>query len=115
MPYIAVSLVALLGFIALAIDLGMVMVAKTQTQNAADAAAFAAARTLTGAASANTTQATANGLTAAGANTVVGTSRSRGQRHHDAGRLPLRFAIRKRSIRNTRRFRPTTTIWPRPR
>ncbi len=74
LPYIAVSLVALLGFIALAIDLGLVMVAKTQTQNAADAAAFAGARTLTGAASANTTQATANGLTAAGANTVVGTS-----------------------------------------
>ena len=41
LPYVAISMVALLGFVALAIDLGMVMVAKTQTQNAADAAAFA--------------------------------------------------------------------------
>ena len=42
--YITISLVALLGFIALAIDLGVVMVARTQIQNAADAAAFAGAR-----------------------------------------------------------------------
>ena len=42
LPLVAVSMVTLLGFIALAIDLGMVMVAKTQLQNAADAAAFAA-------------------------------------------------------------------------
>lgn len=73
LPYMAISLVALIGFIALAIDLGIVMVAKTQAQNAADAAAFAAARTLTGGASANTTQAIANGQAVAGANTVVGT------------------------------------------
>ncbi len=74
LPYVAVSLLALCGFIALAIDLGMVMVAKTQTQNAADAAAFAAARTLTGGANANTTQATANGQAAGAANRVLGTS-----------------------------------------
>jgi len=74
LPYVAVSLVALLGFIALAIDLGMVMVARTQAQNAADAAAFAGARTLTGGSNPNTTQATANGQTVAGANSVLGTS-----------------------------------------
>src|SRR5208282_5372113 len=74
LPYVALSLVALLGFIALAIDLGLVMVAKTKTQNAADAAAFAAARTLTGGANPNTSQATANGIAAAAANTVLGTS-----------------------------------------
>ena len=74
LPYVAISMVALLGFIALAIDLGMVMVAKTQTQNAADAAAFAGARTLTGGANPNTTQATANGQAVAAANTVLGTS-----------------------------------------
>ncbi len=73
LPYVAISTVALLGFIALAIDLGMIMVAKTQTQNAADAAAFAGARTLTGGANANTTQATANGIAVAGANKVLGT------------------------------------------
>ena len=74
LPYVAISMVALLGFIALAIDLGMVMVAKTQTQNAADAAAFAAARTLSGGANPNTSQATANGQAVAAANTVLGTS-----------------------------------------
>src|SRR5580700_1969084 len=73
-PYVALSLVALLGFLALAIDLGMIMVAKTQAQNAADAAAFAAARTLTGGASSNTTQAVTNGQTAANANRVLGTN-----------------------------------------
>ena len=46
LPYLALTIVALLGFMALAIDLGMIMVAKTQAQNAADAAAFAGARAL---------------------------------------------------------------------
>src|SRR5271166_4520325 len=74
LPYVAISMVALLGFIALAIDLGMVMVAKTTTQNAADAAAFAGARTLSGGANPNTSQATVNGQAVAAANTVLGTS-----------------------------------------
>ena len=43
LPFLAISLVALCGFAALSIDLGMIMVAKTQAQNAADAAAFAGA------------------------------------------------------------------------
>ena len=73
LPYVAVSMVALLGFIALAIDLGMVMVAKTQAQNAADAAAFAAARSLTGGASANTANYTANGQAVAHENKLLGT------------------------------------------
>jgi Flp pilus assembly protein TadG len=73
LPYVAISIVALLGFIALAIDLGMVMVAKTHAQNAADAGAFAAARTLTGGASANTGNAIANGQAVAAANKMVGT------------------------------------------
>ena len=74
LPLVAISMVTLLGFIALAIDLGMVMVAKTQLQNAADAAAFAAARTLTGGTNPNTSQATASGQAVAAANTVLGTS-----------------------------------------
>jgi Flp pilus assembly protein TadG len=92
LPYLAISLVALIGFIALAIDLGVVMIAKTQAQNAADAAAFAAARTLTGGASSNTSQATANGQAVAAANTVVGTSIptanvtiANGAYHYDSG------------------------------
>ncbi len=70
--YITISLVALLGFIALAIDLGVVMVARTQIQNAADAAAFAGARTLTGGANANLAQATTNGQNVAAANAIMG-------------------------------------------
>ena len=72
--YITISLVALLGFIALAVDLGVVMVAKSQIQNAADAAAFAGARTLTGGANSNITQATTNGQNVAAANVIMGKS-----------------------------------------
>ena len=39
----AVSLVAILGFLALAIDVGMLMLARNELQNAADAAALAGA------------------------------------------------------------------------
>jgi Flp pilus assembly protein TadG len=74
LPYVVCSIVALFGFLALAIDLGTVMVAKTQTQNAADAAAFAAARTLTGGANPNTNQAATNGQAVAAANAVLGQS-----------------------------------------
>ncbi len=41
LPLVVVSLVGICGFVALAIDIGMVAVAKTQCQNAADAAATA--------------------------------------------------------------------------
>src|SRR5262245_12753771 len=69
LPLVAVSLVALLGFTALAIDLGMLMVARTQCQHAADCAAMAGARTLTGETSTN------NNFAAAGPNAVAaGTS-----------------------------------------
>jgi Putative Flp pilus-assembly TadE/G-like len=52
-PIVAVSLVALMGFVALAIDIGMMVVARTQAQNAADIAALAGARTLDGTSSNN--------------------------------------------------------------
>jgi Flp pilus assembly protein TadG len=45
---LALTLVGLLGFLALAIDLGTIAIAKTQAQNAADVAALTAARTLNG-------------------------------------------------------------------
>ena len=41
LPIVALALVGLCGFVALAIDVGMVLVARTQVQNAADAAAMA--------------------------------------------------------------------------
>jgi hypothetical protein len=45
-PLLAVCVIALFAFVALAIDLGMLMVSRTECQNAADAAALYAARTL---------------------------------------------------------------------
>ncbi len=66
-----VSLLALLTFVALAIDLGILAVARTQCQDAADAAAMAGVRTLNGASGNNYSNAAPNALTAATANTVL--------------------------------------------
>ncbi len=46
LPMLAITCFSLFAFIALAVDLGMLMVARTECQNAADAAALAGARTL---------------------------------------------------------------------
>jgi Flp pilus assembly protein TadG len=56
LPMLAVTLVALISFVALAIDVGMIAIAKAQAQNAADLAALTAARTLNGDATANYNQ-----------------------------------------------------------
>lgn len=48
LPIVTICLVGLVGFIALAIDIGMMAVARSQAQNAADVAALAGARTLDG-------------------------------------------------------------------
>ena len=48
---LALTIVAMVGFLALAIDLGMLAIAKTQAQQAADLAALTAARSLNGIAS----------------------------------------------------------------
>jgi hypothetical protein len=50
---LALTLVAVMTFLALAIDLGMLSIAKTQAQQAADLAALTAARTLNGDSSTN--------------------------------------------------------------
>ncbi|MGE3804065.1 MAG: pilus assembly protein TadG-related protein [Gemmataceae bacterium] len=47
-PMVALGLIGLLGCVALAIDIGMMATARTQSQAAADAAAMAGARTLNG-------------------------------------------------------------------
>lgn len=62
LPMLALSLVAIVGFLALAIDIGMVAIAKTQTQQVADLVALTAARTLNGdpTISYNQTEATTN-------------------------------------------------------
>jgi Flp pilus assembly protein TadG len=74
LPIVALSLVALLGFTALAIDVGMLAIARTETQNAADAAALAAARSLNGSQSDNNNYAAAApaALASAGSNTIMG-------------------------------------------
>ena len=46
LPLLAVSIISLFAFVALAVDLGMLAVSRTQCQNAADAAALAGCRTL---------------------------------------------------------------------
>ncbi|QJW98840.1 pilus assembly protein TadG-related protein [Frigoriglobus tundricola] len=46
LPLMAVSVISLFAFVALAVDLGMLAVSRTQCQNAADAAALTACRTL---------------------------------------------------------------------
>ena len=53
LPLLAITLVALLGFVALSIDIGLMAMARTQCQNAADCAALTGARTLSGNQSAN--------------------------------------------------------------
>ncbi|HEX4590315.1 MAG TPA: pilus assembly protein TadG-related protein, partial [Gemmataceae bacterium] len=48
LPLVVICLIALMGMVALAIDVGLVAVARTQAQDAADAAALAGARMLSG-------------------------------------------------------------------
>lgn len=68
-----VCLISLLTFVALAIDLGMLAVARTQCQDAADSAAMAGARTLNGVTANNSNYAAAgpNAIAAATYNTVL--------------------------------------------
>src|SRR5262249_60862523 len=71
LPLVAVSLIALCGFVALAVDVGMIVVARTQAQTAADAAAMAGARSLDGTPSGNTDQATTNAQHTAAADVIL--------------------------------------------
>ncbi len=59
MPILALIIVALVGFLALAIDVGMLAIGATQVQQAADLAALTAMRTLNGQASINYNQSAA--------------------------------------------------------
>ncbi len=56
LPLVALTIVAQLSFLALAIDLGMAAISKTQAQQAADLAALTAARSLNGSAAGNYNQ-----------------------------------------------------------
>jgi len=66
---VALSLVVLIGFIGLALDLGKLYVTKSELQNSADACALAAARDLTGASPLSVSEAA--GIAAASANAAL--------------------------------------------
>ena len=82
LPIVVLTLVALIAFIGLAIDLGMLAMAKAQAQNAADLAALTAARTLNGNPSSatpnngayNQTAATSNAQNMLSYNSILGQS-----------------------------------------
>src|SRR4051794_34564971 len=75
LPIVAVCLIGLIGFVALAIDIGLMVVARSQCQNAADIAALAGARTLDGRDSSNNVSgAIAEANEAAQANVVLNSS-----------------------------------------
>ncbi len=72
LPILTVCLVGLMGFVALAIDIGMMAVARSQAQNAADIAALAGARTLDGKdANNNLGNAVAKARASAAANSIL--------------------------------------------
>jgi len=75
-PLTAVCMIVLLSFVALAFDIGLLMIARNQCQNTADAAATAGARTLTGdpATNNNYSNVGPNASAAAAANKVLGTA-----------------------------------------
>src|SRR5262245_11488891 len=74
LPLIVICLIVLFAFVALAVDLGIMAVARTQAQNAADSAAMAGARTLTGDPTTNNNYGNVapNATAAATANGVLG-------------------------------------------
>ena len=73
-PIIAISMIAILGFVALAVDVGVIASARTQCQNAADTAAMSAARTLNGdnTNNYNVDNVQPNAISAASANMIAG-------------------------------------------
>ncbi len=85
---VLVAIVTLFTFVALAIDLGMLAVARTQLQDAADVGAMTGARSLNGDTAANNNYAAAapNAVTAATANTVLSKPISSGQVSVQIGR-----------------------------
>jgi len=77
LPLLAVSVISLFAFVALAVDLGMLAVSRTQCQNSADASALTGCRTLNnnpGVMNSNLTQAVANAKTTATSNYFLSTN-----------------------------------------
>lgn len=76
LPLVAMCTFAIMGLVALAIDVGMVAIARNQCQNAADAAAMAGARTINGNSTGNynVDAVPKTATTAATSNSVFGTA-----------------------------------------
>jgi Flp pilus assembly protein TadG len=74
LPLFCLALVAIAGFVALSVDVGMIAIARNQCQNAADNAAMAGARALNGNTGTNTSAANTLAQTAATSNQVLGQS-----------------------------------------
>lgn len=68
---VGMSIVALIGFVGLALDLGKLFIAKTELQNSSDACALAASRELTGANASQLEIAEAAGITTGAVNRVI--------------------------------------------
>ncbi len=85
---VLVATIALFAFVALAIDLGMLAVARTQLQDAVDLAAMAGARTLNGDSSANNNYSSVspNAISVATANSVLSKPITSGQVSLQIGR-----------------------------
>ncbi len=85
---VAVSMIALLTFVALAVDLGMIAVARTQCQDAADSSAMAGARTLNGVSANNNNYSSAspNAIQVATKNTILSRAVQSGDVAIDVGR-----------------------------
>src|SRR5262245_32069327 len=71
LPLVVISLVGLVGFVAMAVDIGMIALARTQVQHIADAAAMTAARSLNGGPNPDLTVPVTNAQTVAKANKVL--------------------------------------------
>jgi Flp pilus assembly protein TadG len=76
LPLVVLTMMVLLGFLALAVDLSMLAIAKTQVQQAADLVALTAARSLNGNASVsyNQTEAATNAQNVLSYNVILGSS-----------------------------------------
>lgn len=74
LPFVAICMIALLSMIALAVDIGLIAIARGQCQNAADVGATAGVRVLNGYANTNNnySEVQPTVLTAVGQNTVLG-------------------------------------------
>jgi hypothetical protein len=106
-PILALVIIVMVGFLALAIDLGMAAIAKTQVQQAADLAALTAMRSLNGDSSINYNQtaATTNRRNCSSASAHTITIRRRGHSRR-ISRRPLDHRKQRSRRRSHQTWRP---------